>query len=108
MVDKNTGQLKRAAVLMFHPDPEEYVTGAFVKIAYFAPKGAYGANKSDDIIYHDEIHGPLMFQTDKIVDMVYSKYLKALTSYDGLQRIETYMTPKGAFREVASKLRVGI
>lgn len=100
LIDKNTKQLKRAAVLMFHPDPEEYVTGAFVKIAYFAPEGAYGANKSDDIIYHDEIHGPLMLQMDKIVDMVYSKYLKALTSYEGLQRVETYMTPKGAFREI--------
>ena len=85
---------------MFHPDPEQYVAGAYVKIAYFAPEGAYGANKSDDIIYHDEIHGPLMLQTDKIVDMVYSKYLKALTSYEGLQRIETYMAPKGAFREI--------
>ncbi len=60
----------------------------------------YGANKSDDIIYHDEIRGPLMLQVDKVVDIVYSKYLKALTSYEGLQRIETYMSPRGAFREV--------
>jgi ATP-dependent DNA helicase RecG len=27
--------LKRAAVLLFHPDPELFVTGAFVKISYF-------------------------------------------------------------------------
>lgn len=27
--------LKRAAVLLFHPDPERFVTGAFVKIGYF-------------------------------------------------------------------------
>lgn len=41
-----------------------------------------------------------MLQVDKVVDIVYSKYLKALTSYEGLQRIETYMSPRGAFREV--------
>ena len=92
--------LMRAAMLMFHSDPEKWVTGASVKIAYFAPEGAYGANKSDDIIYHDEIHGPLILQADKVVDLVYTKYLKALVSYDGLQRIETFPTPKEAFREV--------
>jgi hypothetical protein len=27
--------LKRAVALVFHPDPEKYVTGAFIKIAYF-------------------------------------------------------------------------
>ena len=94
------GDLMRAAVLMFHPDPERFVTGASVKVAYYAPEGAYGANKSDDIIYQDEVHGPLMLQADKVVDLVYTKYLKALTSYEGLQRVETYMTPRGAFREV--------
>ena len=97
---EGNGSLRRAAMLMFYPDPEKCVTGASVKVAYYAPEGAYGANKSDDIIYHDEIHGPLMLQADKVVDLVYTKYLKALISYDGLQRIETYMTPREAFREV--------
>ena len=100
LIDKTSGQLKRAAALLFYPDPEEYVAGAYVKIAYFAPEGAYGANKSDDIIYHDEVHGPLILQVDKVVELIYTKYLKALTSYEGLQRIETYMMPKEAFREV--------
>ena len=50
--------------------------------------------------HHDEVHGPLMLQVDKVVDLVYTKYLKALVSYDGLQRIETFMTPKETFREV--------
>ena len=30
--------LKRAAVLLFHEDPERFVTGAFVKIGFFAPR----------------------------------------------------------------------
>lgn len=97
---ENKGELLRAAVLLFHPDPERFVPGAYIKIAYFAPEGAYGANKADDIIYHDEVKGPLMLQADKVVDLVYTKYLKALVSYEGLQRIETFMTPREAFREV--------
>ena len=28
--------LKRAAALLFYPDPEKYVTGAFVKVGFFA------------------------------------------------------------------------
>ncbi len=27
--------LKRAAILLFHPDPERFITGAFIKIGYF-------------------------------------------------------------------------
>ena len=96
----DNGMLTRAAVLMFHPDPEMYVTGAYIKIAYFAPAGAYGQNKVDDIIYDDTIHGPLILQIDKAVDMLYSKFLKALISYEGIQRIETFMWPQEAFREV--------
>lgn len=93
-------RLVRAAALMFHPDPEQYVTGAYIKIAYFAPAGAYGQNKVDDIIYSDDIHGPLMTQVDKAIDLIYTKYLKALISYDGLQRVETFLWPKEGFREV--------
>lgn len=93
-------RLVRAAALMFHPDPEQYVTGAYIKIAYFAPAGAYGQNKVDDIIYSDDIHGPLMMQVDKAIDLIYTKYLKALISYNGLQRIETFLWPKEGFREV--------
>lgn len=94
------GMLTRAAIMMFHPNPEKYVTGAYIKIAYFAPAGAYGQNKVDDIIYDDTIHGPLMLQIDKAVDLLYTKFLKALISYEGLQRIETFMWPQEAFREV--------
>ena len=45
------GMLTRAALLLFHNDPEKFVTGAFVKVGFF---------KNDaDLIYHDEIHGDL-------------------------------------------------
>ncbi len=92
--------LTRAAVLLFHPDPEQYVTGAYLKVAFFAPAGTYGMNEDADIIYQDDIHGPLITQADKVVDIIYTKYFKALISYEQLQRIETYMLSVGMIREL--------
>ena len=83
--------LKRAAVLLFHPDPEKVVTGAFIKIGYF---------KSDsDLLYHDEVHGSLFAQVDQALDLLLTKYLKADISYQNIQRIETFPVPEPALRE---------
>lgn len=92
--------LTRAAILLFHPDPEQYVTGAYLKVAFFAPAGAYGMNEDADIIYQDDIHGPLIMQADKAIEILYTKYFKALISYEKLQRTETYMLPMGIIREL--------
>jgi ATP-dependent DNA helicase RecG len=35
---KEGDYLKRAAILLFHPDPEKYVTGAYIKIGFFRGK----------------------------------------------------------------------
>lgn len=99
LIDDN-GNLSRAAIIMFHPDPEQYVTGAYTKIAYFAPEGAYGQNKVDDIIFSDDVHGPLIEQIDEVMDLLYTKYLKALISYKGIQQIQNFMWPREGFREV--------
>jgi len=84
--------LKRAAVLLFHDDPERFTTGAFVKIGFF--------RSESDLAYHDEIHGDLFSQVARTVDLVQTKYLKAAITYQGLQRIERYPVPKTALREV--------
>jgi ATP-dependent DNA helicase RecG len=83
--------LKRAALLLFHPDPERYFTGAYVKIGFFA--------NNVDLLYHDEIHGDLFTQVDKTLDLLLSKYMRALISYEGVQRVETYPVPEVALRE---------
>ena len=46
-----SSHLKKAVVLLFHPDPEKYITGASIKIGFF--------NTDDDLAYQDEIHGNL-------------------------------------------------
>ncbi len=83
--------LKRAAVLLFHPDPERFVTGAYVKIGYF--------RSNADLLFQDEIHGSLFSQVDESMDRLLNKYLKALISYEGIQRVETYPVPEEALRE---------
>jgi ATP-dependent DNA helicase RecG len=85
------GYLKRAAILLFHPDPEELVTGAYVKIGFF--------NEDHELLYQDTIHGHLFEQVDKTMDLLLTKYQKALISYEGVSRIETYMFPEEALRE---------
>lgn len=87
------GYLIRAAMLAFYKDPEKWVTGSYIKIGYF--------RKSDsDLVYQDEVHGPLIEQIDKAVDLVYTKYMKALIDYEGIQRVEQFMFHKDAFREI--------
>ena len=66
--------------MTFHKDPEKWVFGAYIKIGYFVT--------DSDLKYHDEIHGSLIEQVDKTMDLVYTKYLKALIDYEGIQRIE--------------------
>jgi len=83
--------LKRAALLLFHPDPNRFFTGAFIKIGYF--------RSETDILYHDEIHGDLFTQVQKTIELLLFKYLKAVISYQGIQRIETYPVPVEALRE---------
>ena len=87
------GRLTRAAMLAFHRDPEKWVTGAYVKIGYFE-------SSDSDLRYQDEVHGPLIQQADKVVDLVYTKYLKALITYNGIHRVEQYMFHPDAFREI--------
>jgi len=95
LIDKlhllESGYLKRAAILLFHPDPERFVTGAFLKIGYF--------ESNSNLRYHDEVHGDLFTQVDRGMDLLLTKYLKALISYEGIQRIETYLVPEEALRE---------
>jgi len=83
--------LKRAAALLFHLDPERFVTGAYVKIGFF---------ESDaDLRYQDEVHGDLFSQVNRIIELLKAKYLRAWISYEGLQRVETYPVPEPALRE---------
>lgn len=85
------GKLKRAAILLFHRNPEQWIVGAYIKIGYFG--------EGSDLRYQDEIHGSLFIQADRVIELIYLKYMKAIISYDNVTRIETYPLPKAAVRE---------
>ena len=83
--------LKRAAILLFHPKPTKYITGAFIKIGYF--------ETDDELKFQDEITGNIFEQVEKTMDLLFTKYIKSSISYEGLNRIEKYEYPKNAVRE---------
>lgn len=87
----NGAYLTNAAMLLFAKDPEKWQLGAYVKIGYFETDA--------DLMYQDEIHGSILEQIDKIVELVYLKYMKAKITYEGMQRIERYFVPEDALRE---------
>ena len=94
--------LTRAAILLFHPTPERYVTGSYIKIGYFSLVGAFGedAELIEDLQYQDVVEGPLLLQTDKAIGLIFTKYFKALVDYEGIQRTETFMLTRGMVREL--------
>lgn len=83
--------LKRAAILLFYPNPEIFVTGAYIKIGFF--------ETDDNLKFQDEVHGNLFEQIEKTIDLLFSKYIKSSISYEGLNRVEKYEYPKDAIRE---------
>ena len=83
--------LTKAAVLLFHRDPERFVAGAHVKVGYFSDES--------DVRFHDVISGDLLTQVDKTLEVLLFKYLKAGIGYEGIYRVERYPMPEPALRE---------
>ena len=86
------GKLKRAAVMLFHRKPGRIAAGSYIKIGRFG-EGA-------DLQYQDTVEGSLFYMADKVIDLIYTKYLKAAISYQHDVRVETYPFPREAVREV--------
>ena len=87
----NNGYLNQAAILLFCDNPEQYINGAYIKIGFF--------ETDTELRFQDEVHGSLIEQVDKAVELLKLKYMKAWISYEGIQRIETYPYPDEALRE---------
>lgn len=83
--------LKRAAILLFHPTPEKYVTGAYIKIGFF--------ESDDDLKFQDEIKGNLLEQAEEALDLLKTKYDAAAISYKEGIREEKFTFPQEAIRE---------
>ena len=84
------GKLKRAGALCFYRTPEKVIGGCYVKIGKF---------EGSELLYQDEVHGSLLIMADRVIDLIYLKYLKAAISYYKETRVETYPYARDAVRE---------
>ena len=87
---RDGAHLKRAAVLLFHPEPHRFFMEASVKI---------GAFRGAELLYQDVIEGDLFTQVDRVMDLLYTKYSRGLVSYNDIYRVETFPVPRPAMRE---------
>lgn len=85
------GKLKRSAVLLFYHDPAVVQNGSHVQIAKFG--------EGSNIQYQDMMEGSLISTADKVVDIIYLKYLKAKITFEHDRRVETYPFARDAVRE---------
>lgn len=85
------GKLKRAAVLLFYHDPSVVQPGICIKIGKFGEQA--------EVEYQDVLEGSLLTMADRVIDLIYLKYLKAKISYEHDRRIETYPFDRNAIRE---------
>lgn len=85
------GYLTNAAMMLFSKDPEKWQLGAYVKVGYFETDA--------DLMYQDEVRGSLIEIVDKIIELIYFKYMRAKITYVGMQRRERYFVPEAALRE---------
>ncbi|MDR1687934.1 MAG: putative DNA binding domain-containing protein [Clostridiales bacterium] len=83
--------LLKAALMLFHNNPERWCLGSYVKIGYF--------ENDAEILYQDEISGPLLMVPDRVMDTIYTKYFKGLIHYEGIQRVDHYPMPREVLRE---------
>ncbi|HNS17702.1 MAG TPA: ATP-binding protein [Bacteroidales bacterium] len=83
--------LKRAAVLLFHPKPDKYINGAYIKIGFF--------ESDDDLKFQDEVKGNLIEQAEIALGLLKTKYDRAIISYHAGAREETFTFPEEAVRE---------
>lgn len=85
------GKLKRAAVLLFSRKPGHIISGCYVKIGRFG--------EGSDLQYQDTVEGSLFHIADQVIDLIYTKYLKAAITYEHDVRVETYPFPREGVRE---------
>lgn len=85
------GKMKRAAVMLFSKKPGRIISGCYMKIGRFG--------EGSDLQYQDTVEGSLFRIADQVIDLIYTKYLKAAITYEHDVRVETYPFPREGVRE---------
>lgn len=84
------GMPTRAAVLLFHPFPQKYFQGARVKVGMF---------EGSELLFDDLVEGPVFLMPEKVMGLITTKYVPALTACDRTCGGEAEPYPTLAVRE---------
>ena len=57
------------------------------------------SGEDDDLVFQDEVHGPLMLQVDEVIKLLKERYLIHAISYVGHHRREAIQYPEDSLRE---------
>ena len=87
------GRLKNAALLLFGKQPLKFFPCVEFRI------GRFGLDETD-LMFQDSIDGNIIQMTDRVMEVLKSKYLISPIHYEGLQRIEPLEVPEDALREM--------
>lgn len=85
------GKLTRTAILLFYKSPSVIKAGTMVQVGKFYD--------GPEILYQDTFDGSLISIADKIIDIIYLKYLKAKITFEHDRRYEVYPFARDAVRE---------
>jgi len=85
-------QIKNAAILLFGKRPSKFFPCVQFKI------GRFGRDNTD-LLFQDIVEGNIIQMTDRVIEILKSKYLISPIYYEGLQRIEPLEIPEEALRE---------
>ena len=77
--------------MLFYRKPGRIISGCYVKIGKFG--------KGSDLQYQDTVEGSLFYIVDRVIDLIYTKYLKAAITYEHDIRVETFPFPRDGLRE---------
>lgn len=87
------GKIRNAAILLFADNPQRYFPGSEFKI------GRFGVSESD-LMFQDIVEGNIIQMTERVIELLRSKYLISNIHYEGLQRVERLEIPEDALREL--------
>lgn len=88
-----TGQLKRAAIILFGKDPGKFYPGIYVKIGRFGKDDA-------NIIFQETEEGNLIMLLQAVLNQLNHKFLIRSIRFEGMHRIEKGEYPLAAIREM--------
>ncbi|MDR3282276.1 MAG: putative DNA binding domain-containing protein [Candidatus Methanoplasma sp.] len=87
----DSGGLRIAGALLFHPRPNRVVLGAYIEIGVFDGDGR--------LLRSDIVDGPVLMQAEDAIDILYGKHIRGTYKLNGIVRETDYEYPRSALRE---------